>query len=201
MPSYCAVMRSLYLKSLRANLALRYGLMYQSLGLTQAQIDKFEELAITQADDVITMQAAALAQGLTLSDPGLAALEKQNVDQFYATIASAVGAAVSQQVIQLDRMQGMQDIVNGVDNMITAGSPPLTSLQGAQLTQILANASASYKDGGNADQNTINWDNVYDQAEALLSGPQFQAFKAEAGSLRLRPMFEQFYSQQQAGSP
>ena len=135
------------------------------------------------------------------SDPGLAALEKQINDQFYETIASEVGTAVTQQVIQLDRTQGVQDIVGDTDSLIAPGSSSLTSLQAARLAQILASASARYQSGGNANQNDINWDNVYDEAAILLSGPQLQAFKAETETIGEANKAKQFYSQQQAGSP
>ena len=147
------------------------------------------------------MQATALAKGLPLSDPGLAALEKQARDQLYTTVASEVTEPAAQQLIRLDRMQGVQDFVGDVGNIVAVSSVPLTSQQGAQLAQILANASVSYHNGGDADPNTINWDIANEQAAALLSGPQFQAFNYEATSLRWHDLLQQFYSRPPASSP
>jgi hypothetical protein len=175
------VLRALYLTSFRANLALRYGPIYQSLGLTQAQIDKFEELATAQADELVTLHAAALAQGLKLTDSDVTALEKRSDDRFYTTIASEVGEAVAQQMSQLDRISDVQDWVLTSNSFCLPGSQPLTSLQVAQVAQIIANTSPSAQSEDKTDSNSIDWDKVYTQADALLSdllsGGQIQAFK------------------------
>ena len=176
--------------------------MYQSLGLTPAQIDKFEKMAIAQEDDVVTMKAAAIAQGLALSDPGVDVLEKQSKDQFYAAVASDVSVALSQSLTNLDRISPVQDTVIFLSHTFTPlGSPHLTYMQEAQLGQILANASASYQSGGDADTTTIDWDQAYNQAAALWSGPQLQGFKNSMEFRQYRDKENQFKSQQKAASP
>jgi len=197
-------LRALYLKSFRACLARRYGSMYRSLALTPEQIDKFEELATAQADEVVTIQAAAVAQGLQLSDPGVAALEKQSNNQFYELVGSEVGAPVVQQLVELDRISPVQQAANLTELFNPVGSPPLTGGQETQLTQVLANASASYQGGGKADPNSINWDMVYDQADTLLSGvltgSQLQAFKVAVEFEQTSVRRDRFDSQQKAAS-
>jgi hypothetical protein len=197
-------LRELYLKGIRSGLGFLYGSMYQmyqSLGLTQAQIDKFEELATAQADDVITMKAAALAQGLTLSDPAFAALEKQNLEQYYATIDREVGAPVSQKLIEYARLGPAESVAGRTANYIPLGSPPLTSLQVAQLKQIVANASASYQNGGDTNLDDINWDQANDLAAHLLSGAQLETYQAVAGYEQIQAKIRQFYAKPQASSP
>ena len=196
-------LRALYLNSYRAGLARRYGSMYRSLALTQTQIDKYEELATAHADDLVTLHADALAQGLKLSDPDVAALEKQSDGQFHELVGSEVGAPVVQQLINLDRISPMQHDANLTEMFIPVGSPPLTGEQETQLMQVLANASASYQGGGKADQKSINWDMVYDQAETLLSGvltgSQLQAFKVAVEFEQTTLRRDQFDAQQKAG--
>jgi hypothetical protein len=174
-------LRALYLKSFRSNLPQRYGSIYQKLGLTQAQINKFEELATGQADSVLTLHAAELAQGSRLSEPDVAAREKQSNDHFYTAIADEVGATVSAQMIQLARLDDVQDWLVDSASFIPAGAQPLTGLQVSQLAQILASTSVSYQSGGNADRTSVNWDKVYAEADqrmsGLLSEPQIQNFK------------------------
>ena len=189
-------LRELYLKTTRANLMVRYGSIYQSLGLTPSQIDKFEDLATTHADDLMTMRAAALAQGLELSDPGFVALQKQSNDQFYTAITSDVGPGISEQLTQLQRTQGAQGFVNDIDSMIATGSPPLTAAQSSQLVQLLANNTPSYQKGGSVDANAIDWNSAYAQAASVLSGAQLEAFQAEAQMFRIAGKTKQFYSQQ-----
>jgi hypothetical protein len=195
-------LRGLYLKSYRALLGLRNAWLYQSLGLTQAQINKYEEMATAQEDDIVAMKAAAIARGLTLSDPGLAGLEKQSKGQFYSAIASGVSEALSQSLINLDRISPVQDtVVFNASLLAPLGSPHLTDLQEAQLGQILANASASYQSGGDADTTTIDWNQAYDQAAAILSGPQLEGFKTSIEFRQYRDKENQFESQQREVTP
>jgi hypothetical protein len=194
-------LRSLYLKSFRANLAQRYLGMYQSLGLSQAQIDKFEDLATAQADDGLTRQAAALAQGLTLSDPGLADLQKESLAQFEASVANDVSPAAAQQLRLLDRTQEAQNLLILTQKLVALGSTPLTSSQGSQLVQILASASPSFQSGGQVNPAEIDWDNAINQAAGILSEGQLRAFKAaEEKAVRLPIAIDRFRSQQ-SGNP
>jgi hypothetical protein len=194
-------LRSLYLKSFRALLAVRVAWMYQSLGLTQAQIDRFEEMAEAREDDIVTMKAAAIAQGLAQSDPGLAALQKQSEVQFYAAVASEVSVALSQALINLDRVEPVQEDATNMSFLLAPlGTPHLTGWQEAQLGQLLASASTSYQSGGNADTNTIDWDKAYDQAAALLSGPQLEGFKTWMELRQYRNKLDQFQSRRTTDS-
>jgi hypothetical protein len=85
--------------------------------------------------------------------------------------------------------------------IVPPGSTPLPRIQSEQLTQILANSSASYKSGGNADQNDIDWDNALNQAAGLLSEDQLRAFKALAGYQKVSIQAKRFSSQGQANGP
>jgi len=192
-------LHDLYLRSFRAGLALRFGAMYQSLGLTPAQINAFEELETNQADDRNYIRVAALEQGLNPNDPGVNALLKQNTDDFYAAVATQVSPAASQELMQLARTQNVEGIVNDIDSMVGFASQPFTGAQSQQLRQILANDSTNYQSGGNANRITINWTAASSQAAGILSGPQLAAFNAESQLQQIALKMRQFYGQPQPG--
>jgi hypothetical protein len=144
------------------------------------------------------IRAATLAQGLALADPANTVLQKQSNDQYLTALSGALGDAVVQQVNQISRMQPAANLVYDISSLAPPGSIPLTSIQSGQLLQILANSSPNYQSGGNVDLGTINWDIAYPQVTAILSGPQLQAFNAEAQMFRLGAKVNQFYSQQPA---
>ena len=192
-----ARLRNLYLKSFRANLILRFGPMYQNLGLSQAQIDKFEDLTTDHEGERMEIRAAALAQGLAPADPSVVTLQARSDDQYRAALTAALGADLSPQLDQIDRTQPAQTLVANIAGMVPGASAPLTQAQGSQLIQILADASPSYQAGGKPDPHTINWDEASVRATAILSGPQLQAFNAEAQFYRLGAEAAQFYAQRQ----
>jgi len=188
----------LYLKSFRANLRQRFGVMYQMLGLSPAQIDRFEELATAHADESADLRAAALSQGLDPTDAGIAALRKQQNEQFSAAVAADVGVDASRQLQQIARLQPMEGVVAAMDSMAAVNAAPLTNFQAWQLTQALANSSPGYQAGGLADPNTINWAVAAEHATPILSAPQREAFQAEAKMAQVAELVRQFYAQQPA---
>jgi len=192
-------LRELFLQQFRANLQLRYQGLYQKLGLTPEQIDKFETLATEHADDRQAAVATAVAQGIDPSDPALTAARKPNIDQYYAAVGTEVSPELGQQVVALDRMQGMQQLTDTVSRMSAAGSDRLTGEQSLQLAQILANSSSSYTGGGQANQQTLDWDAAYASAAKVFAPEQIQGLKAQGEMMQISQMVRQYYSTSNAG--
>jgi len=188
-------LRDLYLKWFKANLVMRYGAMYQALGFSQEQINKFEELTTAREGERMDIRGAAMSQGLTSADPANGTLQKQSIDQYNAALAASLGAAVVEQVNQVFRTQPGEALVSDISSLVPLGTPPLTSAQSGQLLQIMANANPAYQSGGRIDPSAINWDNVAAGAATILSGPQLQALNAEAQLARIAARANQFYSQ------
>ena len=191
-------LRDLYLKSFRANMMRRFGGIYQILGLSPVQIDRFEELATACEGDKWTIRAAALAQGFAPNDPAIDGLQKQNLEQLRAAVANELGTAVAQQLDQVGRLEPAQGLVDDAGSLVAPGTPPLTNSQDAQLLQLLAISSDGYQAGGKFDPSTVDWDKASAQAATILSGSQLEAFNAEAQLARVVAMVNQFYSHQKA---
>ncbi len=90
----------LYLKSFRASRADRFTWIYQKIGLTPDQAGRLEDLAAEREQEEVDLRAAAAAQGLPLTDPGIAALRRQADQQCGAAVIAAVGESASQQLAQ-----------------------------------------------------------------------------------------------------
>jgi hypothetical protein len=188
-------LRDLYLKWFKANLVVRYGAMYQALGFSQEQIDKFEELTTAREGERMDIRGAAMGQGLTSADPANGTLQKQSIDQYNAALSASLGEGVVEQVNQVFRTQPGEILVSDISSLVPPGAPPLTSAQSGQLLQIMANANPTYQSGGRIDPSAINWNNITAGAAAILSGPQLQALNAEAQLARIAAKANQFYSQ------
>ncbi|HEX3731172.1 MAG TPA: hypothetical protein VHV47_15275 [Opitutaceae bacterium] len=186
-------LRKLYLESLRARLPERYRAMFQALGFSPAQIAKFEDLAASHADDRLTAEAAGRAQGLKPDDAGLQAIETQTDNDFYARVSEDLGPAAAEAVRQVARLQDASGLVQGVARNVLPGTPPLTADQATQLTAILANASPSYRAGGNVNAATIDWNEADRQAATILSGSQNLAWTWISYG-QVRQMLKEYYA-------
>jgi hypothetical protein len=181
-------------------LPLTYRLMYGRLGLTPVEIEKFENLAVAHQDDLMTLQLAATAQGFNAQNsvsPGLAALILKSNEQFYATVAKEMGAELGTAVAQNDRLFDAQALVTSIEDrllLVTApDAPPFTPLQAAQLAQVIAEASPSYRTGGNSNLSDVDWDKACEEAAKLFSGGQLQAVQDIADLRRLQSRIKDFY--------
>ena len=68
-----------------------WGLLFQSLHLTDAQIEQVTDLLAQREDNDITVAAAALTQGVDKSSPQIQALDDQLDEANKAALKAAVG--------------------------------------------------------------------------------------------------------------
>jgi hypothetical protein len=188
----------LFLRSYRANLSGRFGAAYLKLGLTPAQIQKFEDLATAHEADQMDLQAAAEAQGLTEADPGITAMRQASNKQFRAAVVAA-DIPIPPGVISPTRIgtPPTQQFVDQLATTVALSSTPMTFAQVGQLTPILESAGISPLTGPQATSPTIDWQKIALQATGILSGPQLQALQVQTSLYQLGGLVKQFYSQQQ----
>jgi hypothetical protein len=187
-----------YLASERTNLALSYGPFFQALGLTPEQADKFKDLMTDHAGKILDLRLIALAQGSGEPEPANAALQQQADDQLRAAQSDLLGEAGYQQLQQYERTLPARDQANALAGALALTSTPLSAAQAEQITQIMANASSGYQNGGKADlptpgnwefigplmlahktiEETVDWDAVLVQSHSVLSDAQFGVFEA-----------------------
>jgi hypothetical protein len=190
---------ALHLAYFRASLPERFGAMYQALGLSPAQIAKFEDLATAQENESVDWRAASLAQGLSLSDPGVVALRKQQSAQFQAALGAEIDLGVGQALQEMGRVQPAANLVTEIGALIPSADAPLTSSQAQRLTQALADSSATYQAGGAIELGSIDWETASARMAGALSEPQLRAVQAEADLVRVGTLIRQFYAESPPG--
>ncbi len=185
-----ADVRALALKAFRANLVVRFGEMYKSLGLTSEQIEKFEDMATAHEDDRETLYAAAAQQGLDPAAGNVLVLHDQYMNQYYASLGIDLSPAVEAAVQQLDsernRVGPLQSVVEAADMTIDVDATPYSGRQRSDLVRMLAGLSPSYQAGGSADVDSVDWTAARTQAATILSGAQLQAFDAQVQMMLLQ---------------
>jgi hypothetical protein len=188
---------ALYLRNFRANLPDIYGFEYARLGLSPAQIDKFEELTTAHEGETMDLRAAAQAQDLPANDPGIAAMRKQSDRQYQLAVLALAGiSAVQAQNDQRMASPQMSIILGNVASLTAIGQAPMSYAQAGQLAPILAAASSSFQSGGQVQLATIDWDKAIAQASSVLSGPQLESLKMQAVAAKATALAKEFHDQQ-----
>jgi hypothetical protein len=187
--------RAAYVRSFRANLTMNFLPLYHMLALSPAQIEKFEDLMTESEQEKLDLQAAALSQGLAVSDPAIATLQQQQNEQLRDGEVGLLGNAGYQQLQQFDRIQPLEDPITRMAYPI-AETAPITEPQMDQLLNVLANASGKFQAGGPADPMTIDWPTALPQVGQILNGTQYANFKAAAQIAQVMALVNQYYQMQ-----
>jgi hypothetical protein len=188
---------ALWVNSYRAGLSQRFGPFYQDLHLSRDQIEKFEDLMTSSAEDAADLRATVVSPGMTDSAPEISALQKWNDDQLRDAQITLLGEDGYQRLVQFNREQPVQAIANGVASFVALTPTPLTYSQSGQLMKILADADSQYQSGGPADADVtkIDWSQALAQAKGILTPSQFAALKIESEMARSAQLVDQFFQQ------
>jgi len=189
---------ALYRQAFRAHLAVVAAGQYRALGLTRDQIDRFEALATEHQAEIQELWATAEAQGLTISDPDIAAVRQQENASYRAAVTAATGLSEAQ-ILQIQQgdfpgpLQPLQGAIQWIEtHAATAEMAPLTYEQQQELTLIAARTCPSYLSGGPVDPKAVNWNAVVAQAAGALSPPQINAIRTAAQLNQLTAMVHEF---------
>jgi hypothetical protein len=187
---------ALGMKAYQSSLNTIYGQMFRTLNLPPEEVTKFKSLAAAHMEAIVDILSSASTQGMQLNDPAVGTLMKDENTQFDAAQKSLLGDAAYQQMQQLNRQMPVSGVAYNVATQVALTSTPLSTAQADQLTQILANSSTQYQNGGYATPNTINWPTALGQAQALLTPTQFQALQGRYNSIQVNQLMTQFNAQQ-----
>lgn len=161
---------------LRAWMSLRYSRLYRKAGFSPEQVRQFETLLEDHYLRQLDIMATTRAEGLTSSDPAIVQMNKEEYARYSAAQTAALGSQLASAVNEDQRTAPVQEMADAVAGN-TFYSQPLGTGQADQLTQILANNSASYAKGGAAKANNIDMASALAQAQAVLSPEQLSALK------------------------
>jgi hypothetical protein len=187
--------REAYLNSYRANLPMRYAVLFQKLNLSPSQIEKFEDAQVAHEDGALDLLATAKDQGLSRDDPAIKAMAAQQATELQTAEKQILGDDGMAQLQQDDRVQPVQGAAFGVSALLALGPNALSGAQLTQLNQAIAESSSAYQAGGAATAQTIDWEKTIAQAQTFLTPAQLEAVKAQAQFTPLMGMMKSYYEQ------
>ncbi len=185
-----------YLAVKRFDLESTYGPFLENSGLTPEQKTRFQEILLAAEERLLDLKSAIQANGWAESDPAVQAIRTQSQETLRSAQQELLGQEGYRRLVDYDRALPAQLFVRGVASTLTFADQPLSSGQVAQLTQILADASDDYRNGGKANgalpefrredfdqrqavRSSINAEQTLAAARALLSPAQYTVFAAE----------------------
>lgn len=194
-------LRGPYLKSYRHRTHIKYLPLYLTLGLSAAQISKFEDILVNGEEDKIDLLTASLAQGVPTTDPSLAAMQKEFAAQLQAAETDLLGQAGFHALQSYDRASSGWSLATDVSTLAAAQGNPLSLAQEQQLIAVAASASGSYQTGGKIDAATFDREEVLVQASKFLSPTQLAALASDTEGGPFLALVKQFYQSAASGSP
>jgi len=164
----------------RATLRLNYGPIYRKLGLSTDQMNALEQVMATSYEENMEARAAALANGLSPSDPSLAALSKSITSASGRRMAEIVGRDKAAEFFAAIKSEPVRaKAVDPLAGSLYYTDAPLTLVQAEQLTRIVvANTSDHIQSGLVYSPRRTNWDAVMTQAATVLTPTQLSALQA-----------------------
>ena len=181
---------ALSLAIFRATLGQKYRQFYRALGLSPKQIGAFENLMTARQEEIIDLNAVALADGPD-ARPDVEAIRRQEDDDFSAAQLALLGEGGYRQFQEFNRALPVWDVVNGIQAP-TFPQEPLSLAQAQQLAAALTGASDIYLNGGVATLDSIDWNAALAKAQGFLSDEQLDGLKQVMNRVRLLQLGQQF---------
>lgn len=184
-----------YLVAKRRDLGVAYGPFVAELGLPPDQAGRFLEIKLAAVEDTMDLNSTTRARNLPESDPAVQAMRRQSEEMMHAAERDLLGEAGYQRLLEFERMLPARDYVGGIAASLVLSGDPISPAQASQLTQILAEASATYRNGAQALGPLPNLDEsmrlrqparqpidsvqALTQARSVLSPTQYAALEAD----------------------
>lgn len=175
----------------RTELNATYDLLYQSLGLTPEQIEKFESIRVQVPGSALWVfdEPAGSDEPVPLST---AEANRQ--------LRSLLGETGYAQYLEYNRVVPARDVVRQVASTVYL-TDPIDREQGEQLTRFLAETSRAYQAGAPVDLVNLDWDAVLAAARQILSPVQVTALSSVRQRVALNDALQRHVSQRASTSP
>lgn len=165
-------LQNVKLASRRAQLAITFGPLYRSLGLTPDQVARFEQNLLRKEETNEDIIAAARARGTSINDPAVQKMLGESAQAYGSAQHELLGDQGMLQLSEHERLAMVREIVSGYSGAAAMSGAPFDGEQAERLTQVLDGASARYSKTNSPDVGKINWTQVTAQAVAFLSPAQ-----------------------------
>ncbi|MSU47871.1 MAG: sigma-70 family RNA polymerase sigma factor [Opitutus sp.] len=171
-----------------AGLGLQFAPLYKLLKLSPEQIAKFEANRTEFQQVTQEVWSAAVAKGVSVSDPAMASLLREPVTNLEKDLIAMFGETGYKQYQQYNRAQSGLDVVNTLAGNLYRTDTPLNGQQGDQLVQAVMNNTRTVPTapGSIVMRNETDWAAVAAHGQGVLAPPQAAVFEAVIAGKKLQ---------------
>jgi len=166
-------LREAWMAMRRASTDFAYARLFQALGLSSAQVERFKTILVNGQESEMDLAVAAASEGISWSDPGLEGLKKaasdQTVDQ---PMKELLGSDYAAYRVYKDELPGWQ-LVSQLNGLSSYENSPLNDVQSAALEKLFV-TNSSHNGDGSVVANSVNWEAVLPAATTILNPSQYQ---------------------------
>lgn len=187
-------LQAAYKQATAGRLHQTYDRLWARLGLSSAQIEQAVSVLMRDDENEMDLSMTAAALKLSEDDPALRQYRREEMATTQSSLELVLGPQGYQALRDYNRTLAMRSTAEEVAAITAVSDAPLTGLQTEQLTQVLAEATTSYRHGGQPDRASTDWDDVLRKAAMFLTPPQLAAVQAKAQQAKTAAMLTQFYA-------
>lgn len=165
----------------RVEVSATYDAFYRALGLSPAQIERFEAIVVRSPVAAVWMfdLHPLDSVGISPAKPALSDAAEES------ELRAVLGDAGYEHYRDYNRSLPARNLAAQLASVVYL-TEPLSTGQGEQLTRIIGEASEAYRAGGAIERAALNWDAIVEKAAAVLSPGQLAALN---GAVRQEEAF------------
>ena len=183
-----------YQKATAGRLHQTYDRLWARLGLSSAQIEQVVSVMMRDDENEMDLSMTAAALKLSEADPALRQFRREEMATTQSSLESVLGPLGYQTLRDYNRTLAMRSTAEDVASIAAVSDSPMTGGQTEQLMQVMAEASMSYRNGGQPTWASTDWDDVLRKAVVFLTPPQLAALQSKAQQAKTAAMLTQFYA-------
>jgi hypothetical protein len=165
--------------SLRVKIGISLAPFFKARNLSPAQIEQFKDIMAQAAEIGLDLKAAEQVTGMSAPST----VQQGYRNEINGALTTLLGEEGIRQYRQYSRAAAAQDrIIATLAGELANTDSPLTAEHAVQLTQVLADASSSYQQGGAPTKESIDWNLAVARAHGVLSPQQLARFQKAAAA-------------------
>lgn len=166
-----------HLKDTRSRLVENYQAFGERLRLSDQQFGAFVDVLLKRAETGMDVDALAGTPGARAADPALAALLREADDALAAELTALLGEAGYRAFDAHRRTGPLHRLAERIAGLTALAGVGISGAEVDALLEAMARASPSYRSGGVAAEEEIEWDQVIEEARGLFSDAAFATVK------------------------
>ncbi len=164
----------LQLAARRAHLETVYGLLWDQLGLSTEQKERFRDLFVAREEQLSDLLYATSNKDAAVHAPAVGRLRAEIEVQHRTALRELLGDGSFSVFETYERAAPFRDTASALIGAATVSGLSFTQEQAESLARVLAHANGDYRNGRWANAAGIDWDTVKTEARGFLSDAQIE---------------------------